>query len=336
MAEMNFGGGAGALCPLHPEQTASRTCTRCGNFMCDTCSEFGSQAMCPTCHERAGMGARAFTLHRGNWSVGALLEVCWEAFKREWVMITIGVLIVIAGSIAGSIASQILSTIGGLADNLAITVLFFVIGYIVSTVVQGLVSIGFMRMLFDVLEGQRADLGRMFTQFHKVVPYLLTTLLIIALVVPFILLVLGGALGAGAITGGLSGLEGVDWTALGGDNADEEVARSFGALGPSLVVMILVAFGLYIFPGLWLMMPLLLVQPALARIENPTPVDTLRRCFAYARGERLSLVGVSLLGSAIAVAGFMACCVGILPAMGLFNLLLAGVYLALSNGAEEG
>lgn len=336
MAEMDFGRGAGALCPLHPERTASSTCTRCGNFMCERCTERGTQAMCPSCRERAGMGVQAFALSRDNWSVGALLEVCWEAFKREWVMITVGVLIVLAGSMVGSIVSQILGAIGGIADHWAITGLFLVIGYILSTVVQGLVSLGFLRMLFDVLQGQRADVGRIFTQFHKAVPYLLTTLLIFALVLPLIVLVLGGALGAAAITGGLSGLQDVDWTALGGDNAGEELVRSFGSLGPSLAAMLLVGFGLYIFPGLWLILPLLLVQPALAHSEHPTPMETLRRCFAYARGERLSLVGVSLLGAVIGMAGFLACCVGILPAMGLVQLMMAGVYLTLSNGAEEG
>ena len=333
MTEMDLGGGAGALCPLHLERTASRTCTRCGNFMCDTCSEGGTQAMCPTCRERAGMGVHAFALNRDNWSVGALLEVCWEAFKREWLMITIGVLIVIAGSIAGSVVSQVLGAVGGLTDNLAITVLFLLMGYILSTVVQGLASLGFLRMLLDVLAGQRADVGRIFTQFHKVVPYLLTTLLIFALLIPFLLVVLGGGLAAAAITGGLGD---VDWTALGGDNSSEEVARTLGTLGPSMVVMGVVAFGLFIFPGMWLMLPLLLVQPALARSENPTPVETLRRCFAYARGERWSLVGVSLLNGAIGLAGFLACCVGIIPAIGFGQLIMAGLYLALSNGEQEG
>ena len=301
--------------------------------MCDTCSEGGTQAMCPTCRERAGMGVHAFALNRDNWSVGALLEVCWEAFKREWLMITIGVLIVIAAAIAGSLVSQVLGAMGGLVGHWAITALFMLMGHTLSTVVQGLVSLGFVRMLLDVLAGQRADVGRIFTQFHKVVPYLLTTLLIFALLIPFVLLVLGGGLGAAAITGGLGD---VDWTALGGDTSSEEVARAVETLGLRMVVMGVVAFGLFIFPGMWLMLPLMLVQPALARSENPTPVETLRRCFAYARGERLSLVGIALLNAAIGFAGFLACCVGIIPAIGFGQLLMAGLYLALSNGEQEG
>jgi hypothetical protein len=332
MAEMDF--GRGALCALHPEQVASRTCTRCGNFMCDTCSERGTQAMCPTCRERAGLGAQVFALNRGNWTVGALLETCWEAFKREWVMITIGVLIVLAASVAGSVVSQVFAAIGGVVDHWAVTALFLILGYLVSTVIQGMVTMGYLRMCFDVLEGGGADLGRMFTQFHKTVPYLLTTLLIGALVIPLVLLIFGASLGAAALTGGLSALRDVDWSALSNEDS-AEAGRLIGALGPSFALMCIVGFGLYIFPGMWLIVPLMLVQPALARAENPTPMETLRRCFAYARGERLSIVGVTLLGSVIGLAGMLACCVGIIPAMGLFQLLLAGLYLALSNGAEE-
>ncbi|MCY1017682.1 hypothetical protein [Pyxidicoccus sp. MSG2] len=335
MAEMDFGRGAGALCPLHPEQRASRTCTRCGNFMCDTCSEGGIQLTCPTCRERAGMG-HAFALTRERWSVGALLETCWDAFKGEWVMICVGVLIVIAGSLVGNVVSQVLSFIGGMADHWAVTGLFLVIGFILSTVVQGLVSIGFMRMLFDVLDGRRADVGQMFTQFHKAVPYLLTTLLTFALMIPVVLLIFGVALGAAALTGGLDALRSADWMgANGGNDPSAELIRVFGSLGPSLAVMLLVFGGLSVFPGMWVILPLMLVQPELARSENPNPVETLRRCFAYASGQRLAMLGTSLLGGVITLAGVLACCVGVLPASAFFQLMLAGLYLTLSNGVEE-
>ena len=328
MAEMDFGRGAGALCPLHPEQLATGTCTRCGNFMCDTCGEGGTQTLCPTCRERAGLG-QTFPLSRDSWTVSALLSTCWAAFTREWVMISVGVLIVIAGSIVGQIASQILTTIGGLADNVALLVVFGVLGYLVSTVIQGVVSIGYVRMLFDVLQGQKADLARVFTQLHKVVPYLLTTLLIFVLMVPLVILILGAAVVAGLATGALTGM---DWSALGSIPA-EQVVESLGL--EAIVVMALVAFALYIFPGMWLIMPLLLMQPELAWTERPTAMQTLRRTFAYARGQRMSMLGASLLGGVIVMGGLAACCVGMIPALGLFNLMMAGLYLTLRNGAEE-
>ncbi|MFP2928944.1 hypothetical protein ACLESO_27850 [Pyxidicoccus sp. 3LG] len=330
MSEMGFGPGTDASCPLHQGLAAVATCARCGNFMCRTCSRGGSEPMCPTCRARTGDGV-AFPLSRDNWTVSGLLGTCWEAFTREWVMVSVGVLVVIAASFVGQIASQILSLIGGAVDNVVVTILALVIGYLVSTVIQGLVTMGFIRMLFDVLNGQKADLARMFTQFNKAVPYLLTTLLSVAVVIPLALVVVGGAMAAGLATGAFAG---VDWSAL-SSMSSEEVAQQFGALGPSIAVMVLVGLALYIFPGLWLVLPLLLVQPELARQDNPSAVETLRRCFAYARGQRLSMVGTSLLGGVIVMGGIMACCVGVLPAAGLVQLMMAGLYLTLSNGAEE-
>ncbi|MCP3136561.1 B-box zinc finger protein [Pyxidicoccus xibeiensis] len=334
MSEMGFGPETGASCPRHQGLAAVATCERCGNFMCRTCSRGGSEATCPSCRERTGQEV-AFPLSRDNWSIGGLVETCWEAFKREWVMITVGVLIVAGASIVGQIASQIISLIGGAVDSVAVTLVAAVVGYLVATVIQGVVTIGFFRMLFDVLNGQKADLARVFTQFHKTVPYLLTSLLTIAMVLPFAFVVIGAALAVAAATGGLEALQGVDWTALGDAEAGDAAFEGLSALGPSLGAMVFVATALYIFPGLWLMMPLVLVQPELAKQDNPTPMETLRRCFAYARGQRLSMLGTTLLGGLFVVAGFMACCVGFLPAAGLVQVLMAGLYLTLSNGADQ-
>ncbi|QSQ21004.1 hypothetical protein JY651_38260 [Pyxidicoccus parkwayensis] len=337
MAETDFGRGVGALCAIHPERAASRICSRCANFMCEVCSDSGTQAMCPTCRERTGLNARNFPLSRDNWSMGALLETCWEAFTREWVMISVGVLIFFAGSVAGNVVSRALNTVGGLSDHWAINGVFFVAGLILSTVVQGLVTLGLMRMLFDVLEGRRVEVERIFTQFHKAVPLLLTTLLIYALMLPLFVLVIGGMLGALAITGGLDAIRSADWMGVsGGNDPSAELIRVLGTLGPSMGLMVLVGFALYVFPGMWLMMPLTLVQPELARSENPQPLEVLRRCFAYSRGQRLPMVGIFLFGGVLVAAGVCLCCVGAIPAMGLFQLLIAGLYLTLSKGGAEG
>lgn len=99
--------------------------------------------------------------------------------------------------------------------------------------------------------------------------------------------------------------------------------------------MMLAAVAVLLFPGLWLLLPLLLVQPELAYTERPTAVDTLRRCFAHARGQRLGMVGTALLGFVLIIAGILACCVGVVPATGFFNLLVAGLYLSLRTGAGD-
>ncbi|AEI63300.1 hypothetical protein [Corallococcus macrosporus] len=328
MAETEF--TSGASCPLHPGFEAVGTCARCGNFMCRTCSQGGSQAWCPTCRQREGAG-QAFPLNRENWGISGLLDVCWAAFKREWVMLCVGVLIFIAASIAGQVVSQIFSVVAGVVDNVAITVLAILLGTIASYVIQGGVTLGFLRMCMDVLAGQRADLGRLFSQFHKVPAYVGTLFLSFVLMVPLLLLIVIVAVGAGLATGTVSWAELVGL----GDLSSSELDSALRPMLPGLAVMGLVAFALYIFPGGWLLAPLILMQPELARTDSPRVVETLRRCFVYARGQRLAMVGTLLLGGLITVVGVFLCCVPVIPATSFLYLLLAGLSLTLSRGAEE-
>lgn len=326
MSDSDFGRGRGASCPLHPDHLAQRTCTRCGNFMCETCSENGTQAHCPTCREREGLG-RAFPLDRGNWSIGGLVEVCWDRFKREWVMLSVAAIIFFAASMMGSFLSQMFSFIGGMSGSTTVIVLTTLVGAVASWVIQGMVSLGFTRMCLDVLQGQRADLGRMFSQLPKLVPYLLTMLLSFAVMLPIIILCVGAAL---AVFVGASGVSLADVV------SEEGLTQVMSNTPPRvLVMMFLVGIGLYIFPGLYLLMPLVLVQPAIANAEAPGPVETLKRCFAAAKGQRLGMFGTMALGAVALLVGLILCCLPVLPALGFFQLLLCGLYLSLSKGVEE-
>lgn len=328
MAETDF--TSGASCPLHPGFEAVGTCSRCGNFMCRTCSEGGSKAWCPTCLQREGMG-QAFPLNRENWSVSGLWDVSWDAFKREWVMLCVGVLIFLAGSFAGQVVSQLFSVVSGVTESVAITVLGFIVGMIGSYAIQGAITLGFLRMCMDVLNGQRADLGRMFSQFGKVPTYLGTLFLSFLVMLPLLLLIVVAAVGAGLATGTVSWSEAMALK----DLPPSELNAAMMSMVPGLAVMGIVAIALYIFPGAWLLTPLILMQPELARTESPGAVETLRRCFAYARGQRLPMLGTVLLGGVLTGASVLLCCLPVIPALGFFQLVLAGLALSLSNGAEE-
>ncbi|NVJ19522.1 hypothetical protein [Myxococcus sp. AM010] len=328
MAETEF--TSGASCPLHPAFEAVGTCSRCGNFMCRACSEGGSQAWCPACRQREGVG-QAFALNRENWSISGLMDVSWEAFKREWVMLCVGVLIFLAGSFAGQVVSQLFSVISGVTESVVVIVLGFFIGMIGSYAIQGAMTLGLLRMCMDVLSGRRADLARMFSQFSKIPQYLGTVFLSFLLMLPLLVLIVVGALGAGLATGTLS------WSELVAlkDLPASELDAALTPMVPGLAVMGLVAIALYIFPGGWLLTPLILMQPELARTEAPGVVETLRRCFVYARGQRLPMIGTMLLGGLLAMVSVFLCCVPVIPALGFLQLLMAGLALALSNGAEE-
>lgn len=306
----NFGPGlGGAVCPRHPSVNASSTCARCGTFMCDTCSEWGAQAHCPDCRERTGVVA--FPLNRDNWDFGSLWDYSWATFKREWLMLSLGTLCLMVLSFIIQAVAGLLPLLGSAAGSNVLSVILQIIGTLIQTVVQGVLGLGYLKMVFDVLQGQRADVGRLFTQLHKAGPYLVTTLLL-ALMFLLPLAAVGGVAAAAIY-------------ALGGGFDNETVL--FSVIG----ITTLLAIG----PLLYFALPLYLLQPAMAFEETFSPMDILRHCYTLARGERLSIFGVTMVGMLLGIAGVLACCVGLIPALALFQVLIGGLYLALRTGDNE-
>lgn len=320
MAETNLGGfgAAGAFCALHPEQRAQRTCTRCGNFMCGQCAEGGSQSNCPTCRQRLGLG-EAFPLTRQDWTFSGLWDYCFELFKRDWVMLSVGALILMGVSVAASAIGNILPALGSVAESVALSGVLTVASFLVQNVLQGIVGMGFMRMLIDVLQGGRADIGRMFSQVHKTGTYLGTLLVI--------------SLGAVVIIGLLSVV--VLMMLMPGHPFDFENFNPDALDGGNLIAVFAV-LGVAVIPLTWLTLPLYLLQAELAAEEHPTVMGVLRSCYAYARGQRLPMLGVSLVNGLVLIAGMLACCVGFIPALALSSLLTVGLCLALRTGADTG
>ncbi|RKH46687.1 hypothetical protein [Corallococcus llansteffanensis] len=322
MSDTDFGRGAGPTCALHPLRGATGTCARCGNFMCDTCSEGGTSSRCPTCRERHGL---TFPLHRDNWSVSALWDVCWAAFQREWGMLSLAVLISLGVSGGSQLLVNVGLGIGAAADSPVLIGVLGGAGFLAQLVVQGLVQLGLLRVCFDVLQGGRADVARLFSQMHKVIPYLLTLLVIFAIVVVPMIIV--GMLGFLAVlgTGAMSGL-----------SADASSSEVMNLLGPVLGVVALLSV-VMLFPLVYVLLPLYFVQPELTYEEvPPSPLALLRRCWELARGQRLAMLGVGLITAVLMIGGLIACCVGLIPAMGLGQLLIAGMYLALRPRSDEG
>ncbi|MDC0711461.1 hypothetical protein POL68_23520 [Stigmatella sp. ncwal1] len=317
MSETDWGGGhqAGAHCALHPELLAQRTCMRCGNFMCATCTEGGTQSSCPTCRARQGSG-REFPFNRDTWSVSGLWDHCFEIFKRQWVMLSLGVLVFMGITLIAQLISNILPLLGDALDSSALSVVLIVASFFVQNVVQGVLGLGLMRMLFDVLHGRRADIATLFSQFHKTGAYL-GTLLLIALAVLAVFGVLGVVLFLIIVPGGVlpSSLVQMEWE-------------------PSRIIAAGVVGLLFLPVMIYLFLPLYLIQGELAYEDRPSPLRALRNCYANMRGQRLPVFGFSLVNGLIILAGMLACCVGIIPALGLSYLLMAALYLSLRPGAE--
>ncbi|MBN9681876.1 MULTISPECIES: hypothetical protein [unclassified Corallococcus] len=314
MSDVDFGRAMGASCALHPGREATGTCERCGNFMCDTCSQDGASPRCPTCRERSGA---TFPLNRETWNFNALWDVCWAAFQREWGMLSLAVLITLGVTLGANLLFNVATGIGAALDSVAIAGVLALLGLVAQQLVQGLVQLGLMRVCFDVLHGGRVDVARLFSQMHKAVPYALTMLLLFVIVlVPVVLLLFLGIL---ALVGtGL--LSGVDLNSS-SDEFWNALVPFFGLMGLGFAVLVV--------PITYLVLPLYLVQPELAYDDAPpSPWEVLRRSWVAARGQRLSMLGVSLMAGLAMVAGVFACCVGFIPGMALAQLLIAGMYLS--------
>jgi hypothetical protein len=317
MPQMDWGGGdqAGARCALHPEALAQGTCTRCGNFMCFACTEGGRQTSCPTCRARAG--GHAFPFTRDSWTVSGLWDYCFEIFKREWVMLSVAVLVTLGITLIVQLMGNILPMLGEAAGSTALSVGLTVVSFLVQNVVQGVMGMGLMRMLLDMLHGQRADIGRLFSQFHKIGVYLASVLLIFAAAL-LVFGILAALLFVIAVPGGTfpESFSEVNWE-------------------PSRIILA-VGVGVLSLPGLiYLFLPLYLLQPELAHEEHPSALQSLRHCYAYMRGQRLAAVGFSLVNMLLLFAGLLACCVGFIPALGLSYLLVSALYLALRAGTPR-
>jgi hypothetical protein len=318
---MDFGAGAGeARCALHPEQRAAGACERCGNFMCSTCSEGGTQNWCPTCRERTGHGT--FPLRRDTWSFSALWDYCFESFKREWLMLSLAALVVMAITGGAQFVSSLLPAIGTVTESVPLTLFLQVLSFVVQTMVQGVMTLGLFRVCFDVLEGRRADVGRIFSQLHKVWRYVAASLTTMVLVGVPLVLIWGVLALIGLLASGVSPA-----TFLNG----EEAFRQHGML---LVTIIFAALGVSLVPILYIALPLYLLQAEFTFNDEVAPMTAIRNCFTLAQGQRWSILGVALVMVLVLIVGMLACCISLLPAMGLGHLLIAGLYLSLRQGSS--
>jgi hypothetical protein len=94
------------------------------------------------------------------------------------------------------------------------------------------------------------------------------------------------------------------------------------------------AFLVTLIPGLYFSLPFFLLKAEFAYNDDVSAVQALRNCFALARGERLSILGMVFVVFLVTMVGLVACCVGVIPTLALGQTLVGGLYLSLRNGSE--
>ena len=319
---------AGGRCANHPDRDSVGTCARCGNFMCTTCSAGGAEQFCPACRQRSGMGG--FPFHRDDFSFDRLWNFTFEAWKRQWVMLSVAILalggiyfvgafvmqIFIGGSTAllGQAARGDKEVVGAIAG--LIGVLF--IGYIILLLVLGVGFIGVLRMCCDALLGKTVDFGALFSQFSKAGRAIALLLMMMGITLIPIVLVGGGIAGAVALA--------VSAAKQAGESSrpDAIIGSMIGLMSLGYLVMFVAI--------IWVTLPFTFAMLELAH-SNAGAVECLKRGYSLSKGFRLQIFAYRLLGGVLITVGLFACCVGALPATALAYMLETSLYLAVRNGS---
>jgi len=315
--------GGGAKCAVHVDRIATRTCARCGNFTCDECNLGGSETQCPAC--RAISGSDAWPFSRDAYSFDGIWTQALERFKAEWIMLSVSVLILMAVGMVAGIFNSIFQTVarlaigerGGTMGIIWVTVVSTLMSQLVSMIIQGTFTMGLFRIIIDVLQGKKADVGRILTQLPKLPRYIVQTFLFFVMIgLPMLLYVVLLGVVASVVTGvGLSD--------------PSNFARLFKGAGIGVLVIGFLAALPIIY---YFTLPLMFATMELVYGDSP-PVESIRRAFVIARGHRWSIIGFGLISLLVVLVGLLACCVGIIPAVALVYMLLVGLYLSLRNGS---
>jgi hypothetical protein len=322
---MQPGPAIGAQCAIHTGVGAPSVCARCGNFMCTACSVNQTERLCPTC--RALTQGSDFPLGPDA-DFDQVWNYCFERFKAEWLMLSVGVLLFVGVAMMAGLMSNIITTIINKVMNLQVdparpfaNLRDFAISNGLTQVTAGLLNIpitgvgliGIYRMCLDVLDGRKADVGRMFTQLNLLPKYVVLQLIMYAVItVPTYI--------AMAVLGFLSlKVGGLGFSDLDGGSLRQWLTSP----GPFIVaggLLAMVAALLYVLPLTIFGVPELLVSQC-------NPLEAIRRAWQMADGQRLRLVGYSFVGAAVMLVGALACCVGMLPASALLYMLWLSVFL---------
>jgi len=271
----------------------------------------------------------AFPFTRSDFTFNQLFAYAYDTFKRDWLMLSLAVLVffAIAGFATGvtSALNQIaIGLMGGGFDSsssradlpgiFGALALGTSVGMVLNMVVQGFVMLGLYRVLIDALDGKKVDLGRLFSQGRKLGRYVVLNIILMVITYVPMAMVFGLIFGGVLLSTGLSVHE------LSFD-AFEQALRLPVIVGVLLASIALVAFAVWLYP-LWLFgVPELVVSEA-------TPVEALQRAWQVGSGLRLTAFGYSFVVGLVMLGGLALCCVGVVPALAIAYLLNLSLFLA--------
>jgi hypothetical protein len=320
------------MCALHTDVAADTVCSRCGNFMCATCSERRTGTLCPACRQALG----TFPFKRDDYDFSRVWNYVFEAWRRDLVMLGVSGGVMMGLGFVGNLVMQVFQLagqavlVGGGRDKVVAGAIVMGIGMMaglaVTIVVQGIGIMGLIRVCIDSLLGRKVEIPRMFTQAKKVWRYAAVQLAIMfAVMLPMVLG--GGLLFAVAVLAG------------GGSFTSSGLKEAFS--GPAPIVVLLLGSIALVAVMSWLVLPLTFAQFEIV-YGGCDAMEAIRRAWMLGTDHRLATFGFSFVAIAVVmaltIAGILALCVGVMIAVpigyALFFMLQAGLYLSLRNGSN--
>ncbi len=303
-----------ATCARHPDRAATATCERCGSFTCDECNVGRTSQWCQACRELVG----TFPFARDNWTFDKLWDFTWAAFKRDWLMLSVGVLIYLGVSMVVSMIGNVMQqpfmpkTFKGLEDISPGLIATMLITQVLAIAGQGTFEMGLYRIYLDVLQGGKADVARIVSQLPKLGRYIAQKLVLFAVTM--------------AVVGVLAG---IFFAAVGGVSAFFRGGPGEGTLvaGISLLVVAILVLTIVLLPLQ------VFATPELVFNDGVGAIDALKNAWAIGSGKRLWIFLFGLLAGVLAVVGMVLCCLPVLPAIALGQMLMTALYLALRKGS---
>jgi hypothetical protein len=297
--------------------------------MCPACSENGLWLECPTCRRLS----EDYPLSADS-TLGEHWGHITAAFKREWVMLVVAlvlfVVLVMFGGVISTVLTSLITAVLGLEKgdplkpfaskdfwiNAGISQLMSVL---VNIPIQGVGLVGLYRVVMDALVGKKTDVARMFSQLHLLGKYMVLQLVLVTTTtIPMMLLLVGSF----ALAFKLDGF----------DFSEGFLRHPEGAITALGVAMVMGAALVIIALSFALMSVLLFAVPELM-VSNCTPIEAFQRAWRLGTHQRWRVIGYSFVAGLVVMGGFVLCCVVLLAAIPLSYMLLLSLFLALRRSA---
>lgn len=244
-------------------------------------------------------------------NVEDVFSASWAIFKVHWLMACVAILVVQAANFGASMLQNVLMAGLEAVNDPAIGVPGFILIVIASALFQMWVQIGQVMVMFDIARNREINLGKLFTGAPYLLNMVLASLMVAVIVGAIAAVMVGIPTAAVALS-----------TQDGDAIAGTAMISFFVAMVPIGVVSLMLS-----------QVQMLIIDRGLG------PVEALHTSYEITNGNKLSLfvIGIFmfLIFVGVGIVGFLALCIGIIPAMIGFgaysSLVMVVAYMSMTG-----